>query len=168
MPIIRGPDKGKLSKRHGATSLRAYGEEGYLPEALLNFMALLGWSKDESTTIMSRDEIRDAFSIDGLGLASAMFDVERLREMNARYIRNLAADDFLERGRPWLEAAIGRPLDLAPLLPLAGAIQERVKLLPRNRRLRRLLLHRRSARLRQRRADGPRLPRQALGRARGH
>ena len=130
VPIIRGPDKGKLSKRHGATSLRAYGDEGYLPEALLNFMALLGWSKDESTTIMSRDEIRDAFSIDGLGLASAMFDVDRLREMNARYIRNLAADDFLERGRPWLEAAIGRPLDLAPLLPLAGAIQERVKLLP--------------------------------------
>ena len=130
VPIIRGADKGKLSKRHGAASVRAYAEQGFLPEALLNFIALLGWAKDESTTIMSRDEIRESFSINGLGLASAMFDIERLVEMNARYIRGLAAEEFLERGRPWLERAVGRPLDLAPLLPVAAAIQERVKLLP--------------------------------------
>lgn len=130
VPIIRGADKGKLSKRHGATSVRAYAEQGFLPEALLNFMALLGWAKDESTTIMSREEMVEAFSIDGLGLASAMFDLERLSEMNARYIRALEPQDFLERGRPWLEAAVGRPLDLAPLAPLAPSIQERVKLLP--------------------------------------
>ena len=130
VPIIRGADKGKLSKRHGATSVRAYAEQGFLPEALLNFMALLGWAKDESTTIMSRKEMVEAFSIEGLGLASAMFDLERLQEMNARYIRALEPLDFLERGRPWLEAAIGRPLALAPLAPLAPAIQERVKLLP--------------------------------------
>lgn len=130
VPIIRGADKGKLSKRHGATSVRAYAEQGFLPEALLNFMALLGWAKDESTTIMSREEMVEAFSIDGLGLASAMFDLERLSEMNARYIRALEPADFLERGRPWLEAAVGRPLNLAPIVPLAPSIQERVKLLP--------------------------------------
>ena len=130
VPIIRGADKGKLSKRHGATSVRAYAEQGFLPEALLNFMALLGWSKDESTTIMSRAEMVEAFSIEGLGLASAMFDLERLSEMNARYIRALAPADFLERGRPWLEAAVGREVDLGRLLPLAPSIQERVKLLP--------------------------------------
>ena len=133
IPIIRGPDKGKLSKRHGATSIRQYAEEGYLPEALLNFLALLGWSKDETTTIMSCGEITEAFDLDGLGLASAMFDIERLREMNARYIRDLAPADFLRRGKPYLEARIGYSIDdesLDRLLPIAPAIQERVKLLP--------------------------------------
>ena len=133
IPIIRGPDKGKLSKRHGATSIRQYAEEGFLPEALLNFLALLGWSKDETTTIMSRDEITEAFDLEGLGLASAMFDIERLREMNARYIRELEPSDFLRRGRPYLEARVGCSVDddsLDRLLTIAPAIQERVKLLP--------------------------------------
>jgi len=130
LPIIRGPDKGKLSKRHGAASLRSYAEQGFLPEAMLNFLALLGWGKDGETTYMSRDEIVEAFSLDGLSLASAMFDLERLAEMNARCIRGLEPADFLERGRPWLEVRIGRPAELAPLLPIAPAIQERVKLMP--------------------------------------
>ena len=133
IPIIRGPDGAKLSKRHGATSIREYAEEGFLPEALLNFLALLGWSKDETTTIMSRDEISEAFDLDGLGLASAMFDIERLGEMNARYIRDLEPGDFLRRGRPALEARVERSIDddaLDRLLPIAPAIQERVKLLP--------------------------------------
>lgn len=133
LPIIRGPDKAKLSKRHGATSVRQYAGEGYLPEALLNFLALLGWSRDETTTIMSRDEITEAFSLDGLGLASAMFDIERLGEMNARYIRDLDPSDFLRRGRPHLEARIDRSVDddaLDRLLTIAPAIQERVKLMP--------------------------------------
>ena len=133
IPIIRGPDKGKLSKRHGATSIRQYAEEGYLPEALLNFLALLGWSKDESTTIMSRDEITAAFGLEGLGLSSAMFDIERLQEMNARYIRELEPLDFLIRGRPFLEERLRRSIDdadLQRLTSIAPAIQERVKLLP--------------------------------------
>ena len=133
IPIIRGPDKGKLSKRHGATSIRQYAEEGFLPEAMLNFLALLGWSKDETTTIMSRDEVAEAFDLDGLGLSSAMFDIDRLREMNARYIRDLDPADFLRRGRPYLEARVKHSIDdeaLERLLPIAPAIQERVKLLP--------------------------------------
>ncbi|MYF82286.1 MAG: glutamate--tRNA ligase [Chloroflexi bacterium] len=133
LPIIRGPDGAKLSKRHGATSVREYADQGFLPEALLNFLALLGWSKDETTTIMSRDEIVEAFGLDGLGLASAMFDLERLQEMNARYIRDLDPADFLRRGRPHLEARLGRPVDddqLDALLGIAPAIQERVKLMP--------------------------------------
>ena len=133
IPIIRGPDQGKLSKRHGATSIRQYATEGYLPEALLNFLALLGWSKDETTTIMSRDQITESFDLDGLGLASAMFDIERLREMNARYIRDLDPTDFLRRGKPYLEARLGRTIhdgSLDQLLNIAPAIQERVKLMP--------------------------------------
>ena len=133
IPIIRGPDKGKLSKRHGATSIREYAEQGFLPEALLNFLALLGWSKDETTTIMSRDEITESFDLDGLGLSSAMFDIERLQEMNARYIRDLDPSDFLRRGRPHLEARVQQSISddaLDRLLPIATAIQERVKLMP--------------------------------------
>ena len=133
IPIIRGPDKGKLSKRHGATSIRQYAEEGFLPEALLNFLALLGWSRDETTTIMSCEQITEAFDLDGLGLASAMFDIERLREMNARYIRDLEPADFLRRGRPHLETKVGCSIDddaLDRLLSIAPAIQERVKLMP--------------------------------------
>ena len=133
IPIIRGTDGGKLSKRHGATSVRAYADEGYLPEALLNFLALLGWSKDETTTIMSRDEIVAAFDLGGLGLSSAMFDIDRLSEMNARYIRDLEPAEFLQRGKPHLEARVGRPVsddEFDQLLMIAPAIQERVKLMP--------------------------------------
>ncbi len=133
LPIIRGPDKGKLSKRHGATAIRQYAADGYLPEALFNFLALLGWSKDETTTIMSRDEIIEAFDLDGLGTASAMFDIERLVEMNARYIRDLEPADFLRRARGYLQERVDRPLadgEIDRLLAIAPAIQERVKLLP--------------------------------------
>ena len=133
LPIILGPDKGKLSKRHGATSLREYAAEGYLPEALTNFLALLGWSKDDHTVLMSQDELIGAFDVDGIGVTSAMFDVERLREMNGEYIRGLGGDAFLERAGPFLEAAlpaeVERPLDPSALRPIAREIQERVKLL---------------------------------------
>ena len=132
-PVILGPDKGKLSKRHGATALLDYAEQGYLPEALINFLALLGWSKDDRTTKMSRAEIVEAFDIDRMGTTPATFDGQRLEAMNAEYIRDLAPQDFLDRALPFLDAAfpadIPRPLDTAPLLPLAPAIQERVKLL---------------------------------------
>jgi glutamyl-tRNA synthetase len=135
-PIILGPDKGKLSKRHGATSVRSYAGEGFIPEAMINFMALLGWAKDDHSTLMSTDEIVAAFNLDHMGTTATTFDLGRLREMNGEHIRRLSAADFVERGRPFLEAAlaethpeIAQPLDLALLGPVAGAIQERVKLL---------------------------------------
>ena len=169
LPIIRGPDKGKLSKRHGATSVREYADKGFLPEALLNFLALLGWSRDETTTIMSRDEIVESFDLDGLGLASAMFDIERLSEMNARYIRDLDPADFLRprQAAPGASAGpcarrrcAGSPADHRAGHPGAGQADARV------RRLHRLLLQRRAARLRQRGADGQGVQEQALGGAR--
>ena len=82
---------------------------------------------------MSRDEITESFDLDGLGLSSAMFDIERLQEMNARYIRDLDPSDFLRRGRPHLEARVQLSISddaLDRLLPIATAIQERVKLMP--------------------------------------
>lgn len=135
-PIILGPDKGKLSKRHGATSVRSYAADGFIPEAMVNFLALLGWAKDDRTVLMTRDELIAAFDLDGMGTTSAMFDLERLREMNGEYLRRLDPRDFLERGRPFLEDALRAahpdvplPVDLTRLLPIAPEIQERVKVL---------------------------------------
>ncbi|PZC42338.1 MAG: glutamyl-tRNA synthetase [Chloroflexi bacterium] len=133
-PIILGPDKGKLSKRHGATSVLEYADRGYLPEALINFLVLLGWSKDDHTTKMSLDEIVAAFDIDRMGVTPTTFDHQRLDAMNADFLRDLTPQQFFDRARPFLDrllpADIARPLALDPLLPLAPLIQERVKLLP--------------------------------------
>jgi glutamyl-tRNA synthetase len=135
-PVILGPDKGKLSKRDGATSVRSYADEGFIPEAMINFMALLGWAKDDHTTLMSTDEIVAAFDLDHMGTTATTFDMDRLREMNGEHIRRLDTMEFVERGRPFLESAlaethpqIAQPLDLAVLEPVAEAIQERVKVL---------------------------------------
>ena len=132
-PVILGPDKGKLSKRHGATAVLDYAAKGYLPEALINFLALLGWSKDDHTTKMSVAEIIEAFDIDRMGVTPSTFDHDRLDAMNADFIRDLTPQAFFDRARPFLDAAlpaaVPRPVDTAPLLPLAPMIQERVKLL---------------------------------------
>jgi glutamyl-tRNA synthetase len=132
-PVILGPDKGKLSKRHGATAVLEYADRGYLPEALINFLALLGWSKDDHTTKMSVAEITAAFDIDRMGVTPSSFDHERLDAMNADFLRDLSPEAFFDRATPFLEAAlppdIPRPLDTAGLLPIAAKIQERVKLL---------------------------------------
>ena len=130
-PVILGPDKGKLSKRHGAKSVLAYAEQGYLPEALINFLALLGWSKDDRTTKMSVAEIVEAFGIDRMGVTPVTFDQTRLDHMNADFLRELCPEEFFRRAAPFLEQTlpetVARPLDLTPLLPLAPLIQERVK-----------------------------------------
>ena len=133
-PIILGPDKGKLSKRHGATSVLEYRDKGYLPEALINFLVLLGWSKDDHTTKMSVAEIVAAFDTDRMGVTPTSFDHQRLDHMNADFLRELTPQQFFDRARPFLETLlpddVARPLQLDPLLPLAHDIQERVTLLP--------------------------------------
>ena len=131
LPIILGADGGKLSKRHGATSVAAYRAEGYLPEAMLNFMALLGWSLDDKTTYMSRDELVAGFALERVGKTGATFDLERLEAMNGHYIRGLSPPDFAERMRPWLEeelpASVPRPLNDGLIRAIGPLIQERVK-----------------------------------------
>jgi glutamyl-tRNA synthetase len=89
VPLILGKDKSKLSKRHGAESALEYKEKGYLPEALLNFLALLGWSPGDNKEIMSTEEIIEKFSIDRILGHPAVFDSEKLEWMNASYIRKL-------------------------------------------------------------------------------
>jgi len=94
LPMILGPDKKKLSKRHGAVSANAYRADGYLPEALLNFLARLGWSHGDQE-IFSIAEMIEYFSFDHVQKSSAVFNVEKLQWLNGAHIRNTAADRLL-------------------------------------------------------------------------
>ena len=133
LPMILGPDRAKLSKRHGATSILQYQEDGYLPEAMVNFMALLGWSLDDHTVHLSRDDLIAHFDLDRVGKTGAIFDRERLEAMNGHYIRSLSPEAFAQRITPRLErdlpAAVPRPINAATVRNVGPLIQERVKLL---------------------------------------
>ena len=126
LPMITGPDRAKLSKRHGATAIGEYRNEGYLPEALLNFMVLLGWSLDGSTEVVSLQDIIDNFTLDRITKSAAIFDQDKLLWMNGVYIRDLPANDLAER----MAAYIPRELDSDEhkyLSSIAPLVQERLK-----------------------------------------
>jgi glutamyl-tRNA synthetase len=97
VPNVFGEDGKKLSKRHGAVSVDEFREAGYLPEALMNFLALLGWAPDGETTIMSRDELVERFSLGRVGSSPATFDYAKLDWMNGVYLRALPPEDFAAR-----------------------------------------------------------------------
>ena len=132
LPMILGPDRAKLSKRHGASFILDYRDEGFLPEVMVNFMVLLGWSLDDKTDIMSRDVLVENFSLDRIGHAGAIFDKEKLLWMNGAYIRQLGQDDLAERMMPFLErdlpAEIGA-VDMGYLRRIVPLAQERLKTL---------------------------------------
>src|SRR3712207_4433828 len=134
LPLLHGPDGKKLSKRHGAASVQELREAGYLPEAVRNYIALLGWGLDESTTFLSTDELIENFSLDRVSRNPAVFDEQKLRWMNGRYLRELDAEELRAR----LEESLGRELPpeavaiaqeklqtLADFWPLAGFLIER-------------------------------------------
>ena len=117
LPMILGPDRAKLSKRHGATSILEYRDDGFLPEALSNFMVLLGWSLDDKTEVMPVETIVDNFTLDRVGKPAAIFDRDKLSWMNGVYIREMSAaaladamGPFLEKGLPSPPAAGGQGL----------------------------------------------------------
>ncbi len=93
--MILAPDRSKLSKRHGATSVQEFRDEGYLPEALLNYLALLGWSSGEDRDLWTLDELIPEFSLDGISRSPAVYDIEKLTWMNGHYISNSNAERFL-------------------------------------------------------------------------
>ncbi len=101
-PMILGPDRAKLGKRHGAVSILDYREMGYLPQTMFNFLSLIGWSLDDKTEIMSRQELIDNFSLERIGRTGAIFNREKLDWMNGVYIRRLTADEFFEAAQPYL------------------------------------------------------------------
>jgi glutamyl-tRNA synthetase len=94
LPLLHGPDGKKLSKRHGAASVQELREAGYLPAAVRNYLALLGWGTDDDTTIMSTDELVKRFEISRVGRSAAIFDEKKLRWLNGRFMRELPLDDY--------------------------------------------------------------------------
>jgi glutamyl-tRNA synthetase len=102
VPNINGADGRKLSKRHGAVSIDAFRTAGYLPAALFNFLALLGWSYDDKTTIMSHRELVQRFTLDRVVSSPATFDYEKLDWMNGVYLRNLQPDEYAHFLCKWL------------------------------------------------------------------
>src|SRR5919197_3301209 len=134
LPLLHGPDGKKLSKRHGAASVQELRAAGYLPEAVRNYLALLGWGLDETTTFLTTDELERHFSLERVSRNPAVFDEQKLRWMNGRYLRELEPAELQRR----LEDLVGRELPLeaasvaqekmqtlADFWPLAGFLVER-------------------------------------------
>ena len=133
LPMILGPDRAKLSKRHGATAIDEYRDQGYLPEAMVNFLALLGWSLDDKTEILSRGEIVKHFSLDRVSKTAAVFNKDKLDWMNGVYLRGLSLEEFTERATVLLERDLPPQVEcladadyIRRIMPL---IQERAKTL---------------------------------------
>lgn len=132
LSMIWGPDGKKLSKRHGATSVEAYEEMGYLPQALLNYLALLGWSLDGETTIISAEVLTESFSLDRISKNPAIFDAEKLEWMNGAYLREMAPAEFVDVAAPWIvRAGLATSEDIVTrrswFEALAPLVAERVK-----------------------------------------
>lgn len=120
VPSVLGKDKKKLSKRHNAPSWLELKQQGFLPEAVFNFLALIGWSYDDKTELFTREELVRAFDLDRVGIAGGIYDAEKLTWMNGVYIRQLPLDELTRRTLPYLERpqaegglldSIQRPLD---------------------------------------------------------
>jgi glutamyl-tRNA synthetase len=106
VPLILGPDKKRLSKRHGATAVGEYETQGYLPEAMVNFLALLGWSPGSGNEeVFPREALIERFSLDAISGGNAVFNSEKLDWFNQQHIQRLAPDDILRRLAPGLDAA---------------------------------------------------------------
>jgi len=112
VPLLHGPDGKKLSKRHGAASVQELRDAGYLPAAIRNYVALLGWGPGDDETLLSTDELVARFRPEDVGTSSAVFDEKKLRWMNGRYMREMPIDEYTEAVRVFVEAeTAGRPLN---------------------------------------------------------
>jgi glutamyl-tRNA synthetase len=131
LPLILNPDRTKMSKRKSQTAIADYREQGYLPEAMVNFLSLLGWSTGTEEEILTLDELADRFDLAQVHKGGAVFDKDRLEWLNGQWIRKLSPEDFIERVQPFLAADLqaGRidrlptPEELRPLVPI---VQERL------------------------------------------
>lgn len=133
LPLLFGTDGKKLSKRHGATSLSEYREAGFIPDAVFNYLATLGWSPDGKTTIFDRDLAISKFDLADVSRNPAAFDPDKLAWMNGEYIRAMDTPSFSELVRPYVERALDRELsagEWAAFETVAPLVQERTKLLP--------------------------------------
>jgi glutamyl-tRNA synthetase len=122
---IFGPDGKKLSKRHGAVSVEEFRAAGYIPEALVNYLALLGWSYDDRTEIMSRDELVERFSLERVGASPAVFDYQKLAHLNGVHLRSLPPDEYADRLVAYLRE-IGCDWDQERIRRAAPLVQEKI------------------------------------------
>ena len=133
LPLLIGSDRAKLSKRHGSVHVGEYRAEGYLPEAVMNFLAILGWSLDDKTEMFTRDDLIKSFTLERVGKTPAIFNKEKLNWLNGIYVRKLSADDFARRALPFLERDLppeaARPLSIDYVREVLPLVQERVKVL---------------------------------------
>jgi glutamyl-tRNA synthetase len=125
VPNVNGADGKKLSKRHGATGVDEFRKSGYLPDALVNFLALLGWAPDGETTIMSRDELIERFSLERVTPSPAQFDYAKLDWMNGMYIRALPEEEFAHALILWLGEQ-GYEWDAVLVRKAAPLVQEKL------------------------------------------
>jgi glutamyl-tRNA synthetase len=121
LPLLHGPDGKKLSKRHGAASVQELHDRGYLPEAVRNYLALLGWGYDAETTFFTTEELVERFTLDRVSRSPAVFDEQKLRWMNGHYLREMAAEELAGR----LEERLGR----TGLGPAVAVAQEKLQTL---------------------------------------
>lgn len=130
LSLLLGPDGKKLSKRHGDTSIAAFRSAGFLPEALVNYLALLGWSPGGDETKVTVNEMIERFSLDAVSRNPAIFDEDKLEWLNGVYIRELNPDDFAAQALPFVEEQLGRALgsdELVRYHAIAPHVQERAK-----------------------------------------
>jgi glutamyl-tRNA synthetase len=125
VPNVSGPDGKKLSKRHGATGTDEFRRAGYLPDALINFLALLGWAPDGETTIMSRAQLVELFTLERVSASPAQFDYAKLDWMNGVYLRALPEDEFAHRLILWLGEQ-GYEWDAGLVRRAAPLVQEKI------------------------------------------
>ena len=128
MPMILGKDRARMSKRHGATSVIAYREIGYLPEAMLNYIAKLGWGHGDQE-IFSREELIEKFSLDGVGKDPAIFDTEKLNWLNGQYLRKILPERLVDLCEPLLIEAYDTH-DFAYISRVVAAFHDRLVLIP--------------------------------------
>jgi len=126
---VLGPDKAKLSKRHGAHAALEYREQGYLPDAVVNFMALLGWSLDDHTEIIDRKTLVKHFDLDRVLPNPAVFNADKLLWMNGMYIREMKPEALANAAAGFLERDLGRAVDRELLQRIIPLVQERIKVL---------------------------------------
>jgi glutamyl-tRNA synthetase len=129
LPMILGADGERLSKRHGATSLSQYKNAGYLAEALVNYLALLGWSTTDSQQLFAREDLIEKFSLERCSKSASIFDGQKLLWMNGEYIRHLDPALFFQRSLPWLKDSglYHEGDDLAYVQKAVALCQEKVK-----------------------------------------
>lgn len=128
LPMILGPDKKKLSKRHGAVSVEEFRDRGYLADAVVNYLALIGWSFDDKTTVMTRPQLVERFTLERVNASPGVFDMAKLEWLNGEHLRLLEPDRFVQELLGYLQRS-DSPLaaDAARVAEVAPIVQEKLR-----------------------------------------